>query len=221
MSKISGILTFVILTAAVFTAAAGDVVPDALETLRKENSELRSKVLEQDRELARMRAWLADVISGEAELGKDADAIRKLRLRTVIDKGTLLALKSDSVSKSFRTFLKQYKVDEVTRINCILLLDELDAAAQGFSGSVRGGDASTLDMRVISVNPKLNIAVVSGGMSSGIFVGMILYPANLRNSKLTFRVVSVRQGVCAVDLKEGDWSDVVSGMSLTPFRRKL
>lgn len=219
MLKSSGILT-AFLAAAICFAAVEESVPDALATLRKENSELRTKLLEQDKELARMRAWLAGMISGEAELGKEADTVKLFRMKTVIDQGTQLALKSDSVSQNFRRILQNSKIDEVTRINCILLLDELDAAARSFSGSVRSKESAALDMRVIAVNPKLNIAVVSEGMSKGIFPGMLLYPANFKNSKLIFRVVSVRPGVCAVDLQEGRWSEVISGMALTPFRKR-
>ena len=220
MLKAFRITAIFLIAAAIFSAAAEDAVPDALETLRKENRELRTKLLEQDKELARMRAWLAGMISGEAELGKEADNVKLFRMKTVIDQGTQLALKSDSVSKSFRRMLQNSRIDEVTRINCILLLDELDAAARSFFGSVRNNETATLDMRVIAVNPKLNIAVVSGGMSKGIFPGMLLYPVNLKNSKLIFRVVSVRPGVCAVDLQDGSWSEVISGMALTPFRKR-
>lgn len=197
------------------TAAA-----DTLETLRKENSELRSKLLEQSRELTLMRLFLAGMISGEAELGKDSDAVKTLRMKTVLEQGMDLALKSDGVSKAFRILLQQSRFDEATRINYILKLDELDAAARSFSGSVKTPDPETLDMRIISISQKLNVAVVSGGMNSGIFPGMVLYPVNLRSSDLQFRVVSVRPGACAVDLKSGSWSDVVPGMALTPFRKR-
>lgn len=220
MLKASGILTAFLAAAAVCFAVGEESVPDALATLRKENSELRAKLLAQDKELARMRAWLAGMISGEAELGKEADAVKLFRMKTVIDQGMHLALKSDSVSQNFRRILQNSKIDEVTRINCVLLLDELDAAARSFSGSVRSKESAELDMRVISVNPKLNIAVVSEGMSKGIFPGMLLYPVNFKNRKLIFRVVSVRPGVCAVDLQEGRWSEVISGMALTPFRKR-
>ena len=220
MLKASGILTVFFAAAAICFAAGEESVPDAMATLRKENSELRSKLLEQDKELARMRAWLAGIVSGEAELGKEADNVKLFRMKTVIDQGTQLALKSDSISKNFRRILQNSKIDEVTRINCILLLDELDAAARSFSGSVRSNESAVLDMRVIAVNSKLNIAVVSGGMSQGIFPGMLLYPANLKNRKLIFRVVSVRPGVCAADLQVGSWSEVIPGMALTPFRKR-
>ena len=46
----------------------------------------------------------------------------------------------------------------------LLKLDELDNATRSFSGSVRSSEPSALDMRVISVNTKLNVAVVSGGI---------------------------------------------------------
>ena len=167
-----------------------------------------------------MQMWLAGITSGEAELGKDAETVKMLRLKSITEQGMNLALKSDSISKEFRSFLQQLKVDEATRINYILKLDELDAAARSFTGSVRSSDAAVLDMRVISVNTKLNVAVVSGGMNSGIFPGMMLYPVNFRNSSLQFRVVSVRPGACAVDLKNGSWGEVVPGMALTPFRKK-
>ena len=215
MFKIRTLLIVLGAAAVSLTTAA-----DTFETLRKENSELRSKLLAQSRELKQMRLWLAGMISGEAELGKDADGVKTLRLKTISEQGMNLVLKSDAVSKAFRAFLQQSKLNEATRINYILQLDELDAAARSFSGTVKSPDPEKLDMRVINIQTTLNIAVVSGGMDSGIFPGMILYPANLCDSELQFRVVSVRPGVCAVDLKAGSWSEVVPGMALTPFRKR-
>ena len=220
MKRIKTFAFILISAVAVLPVAAESVDANALSVLQKENSELRDKLQDQSRELALMRMWLAGVTSGEAELGKDAGSIKLLRLKSITEQGMDLALKSDSISKEFRALLQKIKLDEATRINYILKLDEFDNAIRSFTGSVRSSEPSALDMRVISVNTKLNVAVVSGGMNNGIFSGMMLYPANYRNSQLQFRVVSVRPGTCAVDLKNGSWSEVVPGMALTPFRKK-
>ena len=209
------------LTAAVLISAAAEPVPvTALESLQKENAALRDKLIAQGRELACMRQWLAGMVSGEASLGDAAPDVRFQRLETIRESGMALALKSDSAVKELRKFFRAAQVDDATRIKYLMLLDELSAAAGTFSGSIVSRDMTRMDLRVITVDNKLQIGIVSGGMRCGVFPGMMLSPVNAPESKLRLRVISVRPGACAVDLAAGEWSEVIPGMALTPFRKQ-
>lgn len=202
------------------SSAAETASAAALEALQKENAALRDKLIAQGRELTWMRQWLAGVVSGEAALGDASPDVRAQRLAAIRESGMALALKSDAAVKDLRGFFRGAAVDEATRIKYQILLDELSAAARAFSGSVVTAEPTRMDLRVITVDHKLHIGVVSGGMRCGVFPGMLLYPANTPESKLQLRVISVRPGACAVDLAAGSWSEVIPGMTLTPFRKR-
>ena len=206
--------------AAVAAAAANDSSGSALEQLRRENAELRSRLLTQEQELNRMRQWLAGVVSGYSESGSGNNERLLARFNEVIRSGKALSLKCDEISKSLRRLLKDKMFSESVRIQYSMLLDELDERARSFTNIALRQDGKSADMRVIAVDNKLQIAVVSGGLQDGIFPGMMLYQVNSPESKLQLRVISVRPGACAVDLAGGEWKEVIPGMELTPFRKR-
>lgn len=217
MFSISKSILTIFLSAAVLVGAAAD---STLSALQKENAALREKLLKQGRELANMRKWLAGMVSGEALLNKESADIRLLRLNNLSKSSMALALKSDAVSKELRSYLRSAAIDEALRIKYIIHLDELDAAARNVFSNIQTPKSNQLDLRVIAVDNKLQIAVISGGMSSGVFPGMFLHPVNDPQSRLQLRVISVRPGACAADMVRGTWQDIVPGMALTPFRKR-
>ena len=206
--------------AAAVAAAADDGSGSALEQLRRENAELRSRLLKQEQELNRMRQWLAGVVSGYNESGSGSNERLLARFNEVIRSGKALSLKCDEISKSLRRLLKDKAFSESVRIQYSMLLDELDERARSFTNIALHRDGKNSDMRIIAVDNKLQIAVVSGGLQDGIFPGMMLYQVNSPESKLRLRVISVRPGACAVDLAGGEWKEVIPGMELTPFRKR-
>ena len=201
------------------TSAAGEKAPSSIEALQKENAALRDEIIRINAELTLMKQWLAGMVSAEKELSKeDAAAIRLAKLTALKKCGMILALKADAVSKQIRQELRSVKFDETSRIKYSMLLDELDEAARSFSSHAVSGDLKKQELQIIAVDRKLQLAVLSGGSSAGIAPGMILFPKNSTGNKLRLRVISVRPGACAADLREGDWSEVIPGMLLTPFK---
>ena len=166
-----------------------------------------------------MKQWLAGMVSAEKELDKEnAAAIRLAKMAELQKSGIALALKADAVSKLFRKELNSGKYESSSRIKYSMLLDELDETVRSFSSYALRNESTQKELQIIAVDSKLQLAVLSGGSSDGIITGMILFPKNRPDSKLKLRVTSVRPGVCAADLREGEWSDVIPGMLLTPFK---
>ncbi len=212
-------MIFSFLAAAAVMAAAAGEGESAFDVLRKENAQLRSQLIKLNAELSLMRLWLAGMVSGEAEVVPEQKALLLTKFNEVVRRGQKLALKSGDVTRELRRLLLSLKLDDAMRIRYTMLLDELDRMAQEFSGAVVKTDSKNLDLRIISMDSKLHIAVVSGGLREGIFPGMVLYPMGNPSSKLRLRVIGVRSGACAVDLAGGEWSEVTPGMRLTPFKR--
>lgn len=216
--KINSVITvcFLLLTA----WAAGETPLSPLEALQKENAALRSEIIRINAELTLMKQWLAGMVSGEKELDKnDAAAIRLAKIAALQKSGMNLALKADAVSKLFRKELNSGKYDSASRIKHSMLLDELDETVRSFNSCAVKSEKTQNELQIIAVDRKLQLAVLSGGSSDGIITGMILFPNDRPDSKLKLRVTSVRPGVCAADLREGEWSDVIPGMVFSPFKR--
>lgn len=208
-------VSFLLLTA----WAAGEKTLSSLEVLQKENTALRSEIIRISGELTLMKQWLAGMVSAEKELDKEnAAAIRLAKMAELQKSGIALALKADAVSKLFRKELNSGKYDSSSRIKYSMILDELDETVRSFSSYAIRNENVQKELQIIAIDSKLQLAVLSGGSSDGIITGMILFPKNRPGSKLKLRVISVRPGVCAADLQEGEWSDVIPGMLLTPFR---
>lgn len=203
--------------------AAGREEVSAFDALRRENAQLRTQLIKQNAELARLRLWLAGMVSGSAELPHDqTERVLLARFNEVIGNGKNLSVKVAAAVRELRQLLAQAKLNDAARIQYSMLLDELEQLARSFSAVAVGGSeqSKNLEMRIISLDSKLHIAVVSGGLREGIFPGMLLYPVNFSNDDLRLRVIGVRSGACVVDLAGGKWSDVTPGMALTPFRKR-
>ena len=200
--------------------AAGEQSLSAFEALQKENTALRSEIIRINAELTLMKEWLAGMVSAENELDKEnAAALRLANMAKLQKSGMALALKADAVSKLFRKELNSGKYDEASRIKHCMILDELDEAARSFSSYAVKNENAQKELQIIAVDRKLQLAVLSGGSTSGIIPGMILFPKNLPDSKLKLRVTSIRPEVCSADLREGEWNEVFPGMLLTPFKK--
>ena len=219
IKKIS--ISFLALAAVALTGAATGEGESAFDKLRKENAQLRSQLIKQNAELARMRLWLAGMVSGEVETATEQKILLLNRFKEVVGKGKNLALKAGDVTRELRALLARAKLDDASRIQYTMLLDELDRMAQEYFGVVSENGAKNLDLRVISLDSKLHVAVVSGGLREGIFPGMMLFPVGNKESKLRLRVIGVRSGACAVDLAAGEWSEVTPGMRVTPFKKNM
>ena len=211
---------FLSLAAFMLTGAAAGEGESAYDKLRKENAQLRSQLIKQNAELSRMRLWLAGMVSGEAEITPEQKILLLTRFKEVVGKGKNLALKAGDITRELRALLAVLKLDDASRIRYTMLLDELDRMTQEYFGVVAEKEGKTLDLRVISLDSKLHIAVVSGGLREGIFPGMMLFPMGDKESKVRLRVIGVRSGACAVDLAAGEWSEVTPGMRVTPFKKE-
>ena len=190
----------------------------ALAALRRENRELRSRLLKQSEELTRMKSWLAGMVSGEAELGTKKQLQMENRFDSVIRSGNALVLKSSELSREFRSLLGTLQLGEARKIRYIMMLDELDSAAAAFSGNAVKNSLKDGDFRIIAIDRKLQTVIISGGLKDGIAPGMVFSPAAAPELGLRLRVISVRPEVCAADFIAGEWNDLAAGMAVTPFR---
>lgn len=222
----SGLRAAVLTAAAVMLAAAAQAAPSAepeTETarLRRENAELRDKLLKSETALRRLRLWMAELAeTGEAA----APAVREERLLSVLNalarSGGDLAVKSAGVCDEFSAVLKDAKFGGVRQAQLSLMLDDLRSAARQFilqtDEGVRGADTLN-SCRVLAVDAKLRIAVLSAGSDQGVFPGVV-YRNGAGNDAVLLQVSGVGPGASAATLIRGRFSDLRPGMTVTAVR---
>ena len=189
----------------------------ALAALHRENRELRTQLLKTNDELARMKKWLAGMVSGEAELDSGKQLLMENRFNSAVRLGNTLVLKSSEASRELRSLLNELQLDKARKIRYMMILDELDSAAAAFSGNAVRSSLKDGDFRVIAIDRKLQTVIISGGLKDGIAPGMVFRPVGKPETDLRLRVISVRPEACAADFVSGKWSELVTGMAVTPF----
>ncbi|MCI5778208.1 MAG: hypothetical protein MR051_00055 [Lentisphaeria bacterium] len=186
---------------------------DEAAALRRENRELRERLIRMERELAAVRIWLGDAGSGAAAGNADGERRALLAVREFSRRGNRMAAEAAAAGEEFRALLGELALGPARKARLQLRLDALDDAARKFSAlSIPGAD-TVGSCRVLAVSRELQVAVVSAGSGSGVAPGMIFHPVSAPEVRL--RVIGVRFDGALVEPIAGKLDAVVPGTQLS------
>ncbi len=212
--KIFALLT-IIISGAVFLQATPE---SEAGRLRRENQQLRKKLLARENELVNYRIWLASL---GIDYRKSSVSDREKRLLYTLDeisrRGNLLSMAALTVSDECRKLLAELPLGPARKAQIKIRLDELDRAAGKFAGLTIPGDAQAGSCRILALNNDLQVVILSAGAGAGVFPGMVFHVKN--NPQLKFRVTGTRFEGAVAELIEGDWQDIVPGMEVSAFQK--
>lgn len=212
---------FVIVLAILCSAVFADDRTE-LERLRRENAELKAKLLA-ERERARNQAlFLAAAADlGEFTSAKEREAQLLTRLSQLSRDGEKLAVKSQELVSELRGLLREIRLDAAARARWRLSLEELERLAGTLAASIADPDADPAEAfrscRVLEVNRELGLVLLDIGCRQGAFVGLLLRGGPEKQLKL--RLDDVRSGVSAATVLEGDLGRIVPGMEFSAETR--
>ena len=218
-----------------FLAAAFAAFPsalraaDPLETirLRRSNEELRRLCDERAAEIERLRGELARLqsrldkldlwLAGVADTGEVTPAERReemllIRLSEFSRQGSELALGTVAFCDEIRKLLGELPLGAARRARLSLQIDELESAARTFvaasENASRDPIAALKNCRVLAVDRKLGVAVLSAGALDGVAPGILFKSGD---GAVSLRVVAVRRRVAAAVPVGGKLSDLAVG----------
>ena len=154
--KIFALLT-IIISGAVFLQATPE---SEAGRLRRENQQLRKKLLARENELANYRIWLASL---GIDYRKSSVSDREKRLLYTLDeisrRGNLLSMAALTVSDECRKLLAELPLGPARKAQIKIRLDELDRAAGKFAGLTIPGDAQAGSCRILALNNDLQVVM--------------------------------------------------------------
>jgi len=221
------LLTFCLLPSPL--RAAGDDL-EAIR-LRRQNEELRRRCDERGAEIERLRAKLAETqeryakldrwLAGVADTGEVTPAERReelllVRLSEFSRQGSELALGTVAFCDEIRRLLGEIPLGAARRARLSLRIDELESAARTFvaasENAGRDPIAALRNCRVLAIDPKLEVAVISVGALDGVAPGIVF--KNTAGT-ISLRVVAVRRRVAAAVPTAGSLADLAVGAELS------
>ncbi len=199
--------------------AGGDA---ELDRLRRENAELKAKLLA-ERARARDQALFLAAVADEGEFttSKEREARLLTRLSQLCRDGEKIVVKSKELADEMRTLLREIPLDAAARARCKLLIDDLERVAGSFAASLDDPAADPAKAfrtcRVLEVNRELGLVLLDIGHRQGAFVGLLLRGGP--DKKLVLRLEDVRAGVAAAAVLEGEPGQIVPGMEFGAEKR--
>ncbi|MBQ4329236.1 MAG: hypothetical protein IJC27_05875 [Lentisphaeria bacterium] len=210
---------FTILIILILGAAAKAETPESeYDRLRRENRELRKKLLAGENEIKNYRIWLASL---GIDFRKSDAGEREKRLLYILEelakRGNILSMSALTVSDECRKLLAELPVGPAKKTRIELRLDELERAAAALAGLTIPNDAQAGSCRILAVDNGLQAVVLSAGAGAGVFPGMVFHAKS--KPELKFRVIGARFEGSVAELAEGNWQDVVPGMEMSAFQK--
>ena len=185
--------------------------------LQGELLEIRKQLEKQNRENLALRLWLAGV-PAEGTVRKDGKREDQLlkSMGFLLKSGNELALKTTAFCEEVRKLLKELPLGKVRQADILLKLDFAAEAAQRMIGLTEyelsdGGNSGTLrKCRILAVDQKLSVVILSVGSAKGAFPGLIYRTG--KNGATRLRIVNVRPFVAAAAVLSGNITDLAPGM---------
>ena len=192
------------------------------ERLRRENAELKAKLLV-ERARARDQALFLAAVADEGEFtaSKEREARLLTKLGQLCRDGEKLVVKSKELADEMRLLLRNIPLDAAGKARGKLLIDELERVAGSFAASLDDPATDPAEAlrgcRVLEVNRELELVLLDIGCRQGAFVGLLLRGGP--DKKLVLRLEDVRAGVAAATVLEGDLGKIVPGMEFGAEKR--
>ena len=206
---------------------------DDLETLRlrRRNEELSRLCDERNAEIERLRGELARLrsrytkldlwLAGVADTGEVTPADRReelllTRLSEFSRQGSELALGTVAFCDEIRKLLGELPLGAARRARLSLRIDELESAARTFVAAAESASrdpiAALKNCRVLAIDRKLGVAVISAGALDGVAPGIVFKDGS---GAISLRVVAVRRRVAAAVPLQGKLADLTVGAVLS------
>ena len=185
--------------------------------LQGELLEIRKQLEKQNRENLALRLWLAGV-PAEGTVRKDGKREDQLlkSMGFLLESGNELALKTTAFCEEVRQLLKELPLGKVRQADILLRLDMASDAARRMVGlteyelSAKENDGTVRKCRILAVDRKLSIVILSVGSARGAFPGLIYRTG--KNGATRLRIVNVRPFVAAAAVLSGNIADLAPGM---------
>ena len=185
--------------------------------LQGELLEIRKQLEKQNRENLALRLWLAGV-PAEGTVRKDGKREDQLlkSMGFLLKSGNELALKTTAFCEEVRKLLKEVPLGKVRQADILLKLEFASEAAQRMIGlmeyelSAGKNDGTLRKCRILAVDQKLSIVILSVGSARGAFPGLIYRTG--KNGATRLRIVHVRPFVAAAAVLSGNITDLAPGM---------
>jgi hypothetical protein len=179
--------------------------------------EIRKQLEKQNRENLALRLWLAGV-PAEGTVRKDGKREDQLlkSMGFLLESGNELALKTTAFCEEVRQLLKELPLGKVRQADILLRLDMASDAARRMIGlteyelSAKENDGTVRKCRILAVDRKLSIVILSVGSARGAFPGLIYRTG--KNGATRLRIVNVRPFVAAAAVLSGNIADLAPGM---------
>lgn len=187
--------------------------------LRRENRELRGKLLQTEERLNAYRLWLGNVtLDQEAMAVGERERRALLVLEELARRGNSLSMAALAVRDECRKLIAEMPVGPARKAQMELRLDELTRAAGEFAALTIPGDSHAGSARILAIDRDLKVAVISAGAGAGVFPGMIFRAKERPQVRL--RVVGTRFEGAVAELIAGNWQDVVPGMEVSALHQQ-
>lgn len=180
---------------------------ELIETLNKYSS-----LADRQKRLSLSAAGIIESMNPTYVGGREAELLSSLSL--TLKSGNELLLKSSAVYELLQSSIADLKLDPVNAAKLRLALNEMRDTGEKFAmlNSEANQTGSLGRCRILELNEKLKIIVVSAGFRQGLKSGMTLTAG--ANGEFLFRMVDVRPFVGAAILEKGDFRLLTPGMEL-------
>ena len=201
-----------------------DLASSEINYLRKSNEQLKQKIAEQQKELLLLRAqkekvaqelrniklFIGNVVeTGSFQSAKDKEEQLLRLILEMSTRGNKLALLSEDFSQYIKKLLPTLPLGQAQQARILLKIDELNYAARSFVGM--GSATKDKDFRILAINDKLDIVVISCGAIHGFAPGMNL---KVKDYDLQLKLIAVRPLISAAVILKGNIKLLTPGMQV-------
>ena len=187
---------------------------DEISRLRRENQQLRERIIQLEQRLSGIRQWLGSATLNREEVSHSSRENRLLfSLKEFSRRGNNLAMEALNTADAFRKFLADAQIGPARKAQILLQLEELEKHARIFSALSIPGTDTAGNCRVLALNHELQAVVVSAGTGTGVMPGMILHRTG--NPELKLRVIATRFDGALAEVVTGSIADFPPGTPLS------
>ena len=199
-------------------------VKEELKVVRKALADALNESDKKEAEYARLKLSIAASLADGKKKAYDTETVKVLEaLRDVSDTGEKLVTASAEFCDYIDVLLDKDKITDVERVRARYRLDKLRAAAEVFHARIQKPAKARLfsSCRVLALNDKLQLVVLSIGSVYGMRNGLILTTGKKDDgdedaSAVKVKVVAVRPFISGAIIVDGDIEDIAPGMTLYP-----
>ncbi|MBO5668614.1 MAG: hypothetical protein J6S43_05765 [Lentisphaeria bacterium] len=207
-------LTIAVLGGGFFSARA----EDELSRLRKDNRELRDKLIQAERELTNYRLWLANAAFDHTRMQVSEREQRQLLLLEELSRrSNALSMTALAIGDECRRLLTELPLGPVRKAQVELRLEELEKCAGHLAGLTIPGNSEIGSCRILAVDHQLKVAVISAGSSDGVFPGMVFHVK--AKPQLKLRVIGTHTEGAVAEAIAGEIKDFAPGMEMSALHQ--